>query len=305
MTFNYLIQNPPIGDLEFKTLDLNNPPLVSFCIPTLNNERTIRECMESIQAQEYPRIEIVIVDGGSIDETTQIAKEYTNLIFEDKGPLGSARQTSIEHSSGKILALFDSDIIIPHKMWLRNALSYFNYSEKVSTVWPANTYPPQATPVCRLYFKHWRLIVNHRMTRAYGLFGGGNALFLRSCIETIGGVNRALHWGEDFDWAKRLKENGYSVVFIDDPLYHDTMNSLKEFARKQFVGAATFSQTGFGLMNMTLWDVIYEQYVIGVKGSIGGIIKERDFDWLLFPMLQSLKSLAYSYKFLVRMVKEC
>lgn len=282
-------------------IDLNNLPKVSFCIPTLNNEDTIEECLSSIANQDYPSVEIIVVDGHSKDKTIEIAKKYTDQIFFDSGLLGSARQTGVENATGEILGLFDSDIIIPHRNWLRNAVEAFNYDERVSTVWPENIAPPDGGLVVRLYFNHWKLIIEDRIKKRRGLYGGGNALFLRRAIEEIGGVSRSLHWGEDFDWAQKLKDRGYKVVYIHDPLYHDTMPSLKIFAKKQFTGAKTFTKTGFQLMNLSPYEVFYEQVVLGVKGMFRGLIVERDPSWCLYPVFVSLRGLAYGYTYMVGM----
>ena len=292
---DYIVIEPSPKMFRSNIIDLNNPPRVSFCIPTFNNEDTLERCLNSIINQEYPDIEIIIVDGYSKDKTIEIAEKYTDKIYFDDGPLGSARQTSIEHATGDILALFDADIIIPHKKWLLNAIKYFNYSNKVSTVWPMNVAPPNSSMVTRLYFNHWRIIIEDRIKKGRGVFGGGNALFLRKYVEEIGGIDRSIHWGEDFELAKKLKERGYQVVYIRDPLYHDTMRSLKEFAKKQFTGAKTFTRTGFQLMGLSPRDVFYEQIILGTKGMIKGLIKERDASWLLFPLFVFIRGIAYGY----------
>lgn len=296
-TEDYIIIEPSPDTFSGNAINLDNPPRVSFCIPTLNNEDTLDRCLSSIIDQDYPDIEIVIVDGYSKDNTIEIAKKYTDKIYFDTGTLGSARQTSVEHSTGKILALFDADIIIPHKKWLINAIRYFNYSNRVSTVWPMNVAPPDSRMTTRLYFNYWRLVMEDRIKKRRSVYGGGNALFLRKCIEEVGGINRSLHWGEDFDWAQKLKDHGYQVVYIRDPLYHDTMRSLKEFARKQFTGAETLTRTGFQLMNLSSKDVFYEQVVLGTKGMVKGLVKERDISWLLFPLFVFIRGIAYGYTY--------
>ena len=289
----YVVDNPPDGTLNAANIDVSNPPKVSFCIPTLNNERTLNRCLESIARQNYPEIEMVIVDGNSSDATLEIAEQYTNKIYYDDGPLGSARQTGIEHSNGEIVAMFDSDIVIPHKSWLLNAVRYFNYSESVSTIWPANKPPVNASWVTRLYFDHWDIVTTNRIRKRRGLFGGGNSLFLRKFINSIGGVNRSIHWGEDFDWALRLRNRGLKVVFLRDPLYHDTMRTFGEFARKQFVGASTFTETGFQLMNLGPIDVFYEQFILGLNGMLTGLLKRNELYWSAFPLFLATKSIAY------------
>lgn len=294
---DYIIIEPPPDTFSSNRIDFNNLPRVSFCIPTLNNEETLDNCLNSIINQDYPNYEIIIVDGYSKDKTLEIAKKYTRKIYFDHGTLGSARQTGIEQSTGQILALFDSDIIIPHKKWLINSIKYFNYSNKVGTVWPLNIAPPNGSLTTRLYLNHWNIIIEDRIKKKRGLFGGGNALFLRRCIEEIGGVDRSLHWGEDFDWAKKLYDRGYQVIFIRDPLYHDTMRSFKQFTKKQFTGAKTFTRTGFQLMNLSSKDVFYEQVVLGAKGMINGLVDDKDVSWLLFPIFIVIKVTAYGFAY--------
>ena len=294
---DYIIVAPPSSELQGNIINLNDLPRVSFCIPTFNNEDTLDKCLSSVINQEYPDIEIIIVDGYSKDKTIEIAKKYTNKIYFDDGLLGSARQTGVENSTGQILALFDSDIIIPHKNWLINAIKYFNYSNNVSTVWPVNVAPPNGSLTVRLYFNHWKVIIEDRIKNKRGLYGGGNALFLRKSIEEIGGIDKTLHWGEDFDWALKLKERGYQVIFIRDPLYHDTMQSLGEFAKKQFTGAKTFTSTGFQLMKLSASDVFYEQIMLGAKGMVKGLVVDRDVSWFIFPFFVLIRGIAYLYTY--------
>jgi len=295
----YLINHPPHTALTAKVLDLNHPPLVSFCIPTKNNEETIEDCLKSITEQNYPSIEIIIIDGYSKDKTVEIAKKYTHNIYFDDGTLGSARQKSIDKSKGPVIALFDSDIVIPHADWLNNAIQYFNYDKRVSSVWSLCIAPPNSTKFQYLYQTELhRVLIEDRIRCNRGVFGGGNALFLRSCFEEIGGINENLHWGEDFDWAVKLKARGYVVVFVPDPLYHNTMRSINLFYHKQFAGAKTFAQTGFGLMGLSQKEVIYENYILGTQGMIRGLIRDRETAWLYYPVILFIRTIAYVSGFL-------
>lgn len=291
----YLIIDKNIKSFNGNNINLDNLPLVSFCIPTFNSSRTLKSCLESIKSQKYPNIEIIIVDNGSLDNTLEIAKQYTDKIYFDDGLLGSVRQTSIEKSSGEVIALFDSDIIIPHENWLLDAVKYFNYNALVSTVWPVNIAPPKSPLTTKLYFNLWEMSMSYRIEKGKSYFGGGNALFWRKCFEEIGGINRNIHWGEDFEWSKRFKERGYQVIFLNDPLYHDTMHSIKEFGRKQFVGSESFNKEGFDIMGLSEKDLIYENVVLGIKGMFKGIFIKRDPSWFLYPLFAFIRGLGYSY----------
>jgi glycosyltransferase involved in cell wall biosynthesis len=291
----YVVVNPGPDPLTAPVVDSRNPPLVSFCVPTKNNEDTLGNCLKSIAAQNYPRIEIIIIDGCSSDRTVEIARAYTDIIVSDPGSYGSACQTGFELARGEIIALFDSDIVIPHAEWLAEAIRYFNYNKNVSTVWPLCVAPPGSTRVAGLYqTKLFRILIEDRIRKPQCVCGGGNALFLRRCLEEIGGIDRSIHWGADFDWAKKLKERDYRVVFIRDPLFHDTMRSLSQFYKKQFAGARTFSKSGFGLMGMSKRDIFYENFILAFRGMADGLLFERDISWLYYPVFLSIRIVAYS-----------
>lgn len=101
-------------------------PTVSFIIPTLNAEKVLVKCLDSIKKQHYPKneIEIIIADGGSIDKTLKTAKKYNSIIV--KNPLKTAeagKAVGIKHASGKYIALIDSDNILPSKNWLNKMVN--------------------------------------------------------------------------------------------------------------------------------------------------------------------------------------
>lgn len=86
---------------------------VSFVIPTLNNESTIDAALSSFAMQDYPRKELIVVDGGSSDGTLDISGRYADAILRVPGPCGLAVLRGIERAQGDFIALFDSDSSIP------------------------------------------------------------------------------------------------------------------------------------------------------------------------------------------------
>lgn len=88
-------------------------PLVSITIPTFNSERFIALCLRSTRKQGYKNIEINIVDGGSKDNTVEIAKKNgVKNIFINKKSLLSARLDGVKKSRGKYVLLLDSDQVL-------------------------------------------------------------------------------------------------------------------------------------------------------------------------------------------------
>ena len=112
-------------------------PFVSVVIPTLNAARTLAECLASIREQDYPRdrVEIVLADAGSTDATLTIAARYdVDIIAENPLKTGEAgKSAGIERARGDIIALIDSDNILPDPAWLRTMTAPFQDPEIVAS----------------------------------------------------------------------------------------------------------------------------------------------------------------------------
>lgn len=96
------------GDNSTKT------PLVSVCIGVYNRERYIRECIDSVLAQTYKPVEIVVVDDASTDASVEILKSYGENIRlverkENSGVCGIPRNDAIRVALGEYIAFLDSD----------------------------------------------------------------------------------------------------------------------------------------------------------------------------------------------------
>jgi glycosyltransferase involved in cell wall biosynthesis len=86
--------------------------LVSAIIPTYNRAHTIRRTVDSVLAQTWKEMEIIVVDDGSTDETNEILKPYGDkirLIRQPNGGPSAARNTGIKAASGEIISFLDSD----------------------------------------------------------------------------------------------------------------------------------------------------------------------------------------------------
>lgn len=105
--------------------------LISVIVPVYNTGQYLRRCIESIVAQDYPNLEIIIIDDGSTDSDTislcdTIATEFDNVYSYHKtnGGQSSARNFGISLSNGKYIGFIDSDDIIESNMYssLYNAI---------------------------------------------------------------------------------------------------------------------------------------------------------------------------------------
>ena len=110
---------------------------LSIVIPTLNSEGTLAACLAAIRAQTLPRAsyEIVIADAGSSDRTLDVARQYdVETITENPLKTGEAgKAAGIKATKGDVIALVDSDNILPDPGWLERMLAPFSDSEILAT----------------------------------------------------------------------------------------------------------------------------------------------------------------------------
>ena len=85
-------------------------PLVSVVIPCYNSARYLSETIESVLAQTYPKVEIIVVDDGSSDATPEIAKSYpVRYIYQENRGISAARNTGALQSRGEYIQFLDHD----------------------------------------------------------------------------------------------------------------------------------------------------------------------------------------------------
>ena len=90
-------------------------PKISIVIPSYNQGRFIEETLQSIWSQDYPHVEVIVMDGGSADETVGILQKYTSRIryWEScaDGGQGAAVNKGILRASGDVIGWINSDDI--------------------------------------------------------------------------------------------------------------------------------------------------------------------------------------------------
>lgn len=90
-------------------------PKVSVIIPVYNGEKYLRQCLDSICAQTYSDIEIIIVDDGSTDTTPDILKDFREkdprirVFSQENKYAGVARNMGMSHATGEYLLFIDAD----------------------------------------------------------------------------------------------------------------------------------------------------------------------------------------------------
>src|SRR5262249_17981950 len=94
-------------------------PLVSVVVPAFNEEKVICRTIESLLASDYPKLEIIVVDDGSLDATYRVASEKfskcPNVAIHTKPNGGKAEALNYgwRQSKGEIIIALDADTIFP------------------------------------------------------------------------------------------------------------------------------------------------------------------------------------------------
>lgn len=100
-------------------LEMNSPdtPLVSVIIPAYNAEAFIASTLQSVLAQTYRNLDVIVVDDGSCDRTVEVVQQFVamdervRLLQQPNGGVSAARNLAIAHSHGEFVAPVDADDI--------------------------------------------------------------------------------------------------------------------------------------------------------------------------------------------------
>ena len=107
--------------------------LISIIVPVFNLENELPRCLDSILAQSYKIIEVIIVDDGSSDNSAYVIRQYAEKdsrikpVFQENGGVTSARLRGVREASGQWIGFVDGDDEVEPDMYerlLKNAVAY-------------------------------------------------------------------------------------------------------------------------------------------------------------------------------------
>lgn len=194
-------------------------PRISLVIPTHNRAQLLPRAVESARAAGA-RLEILVVDDASTDETPSVAREMTGIRYlrlEKNVGLASARNHGIEATSGEFVAfLDDDDVLLPGALdRLASALdqaadaafAYGRYWHGDEHCQPFGELFPRSCPSGDIF---WTMLVAN-------LFPPHVVLVRRSCLEKVGLFSTNFPGVEDWDLWLRLTER-FPVVAVEEPV---------------------------------------------------------------------------------------
>ena len=192
-----------------------SPPLVSVIIPVHNGARFLPEAIESILAQGYPAIQIIVVNDGSTDELDAAVGRLpvqVRYIKHDrkKGP-SEARNRGIRDAVGDYVAFLDVDDLWPANN-LGRLMSVLAREPELDVV-HGYGHLMHLNPALGSYEFHGN-------PKEAFLFYIGAGLYRKRVFETVGLFNPELEFGEDTDWYNRAYELGRPIERLEEVTLH-------------------------------------------------------------------------------------
>lgn len=181
-----------------------NKPLVSIVITTKNEQAHIKACLYSIKNQTYKNTEIIVVDNNSTDSTKELAKSYTDKVY-NKGPERSAQRNygMIDKAKGEFVMFVDADMILEPNL----------ISECVIQIQPIGIVALHIPEVVmgKKFFSKVR-----RFERSFynGTVVDGARFFQKDMFSKVGGFNTSMSGPEDWDIDKKLKQIGAKIHLL-------------------------------------------------------------------------------------------
>ena len=194
-----------------------NDPLLSVVVPSYNSERYIRECLESLRAAKSARVEYILIDGGSTDNTMSIVEDYREIFSvviseKDKGQ-SDAFNKGFALAQGEYLTWLNSDDVFcsgsleisldwiekDKKPWYAANVLYFDKDSRITRCCQSGS------------FEKWGL--------AFGILNvyGPSTIFSRELYQRLGGFREDFHYSMDTEYWWRIARSGVQYQRI--PVY--------------------------------------------------------------------------------------
>ncbi|MGE0269220.1 MAG: glycosyltransferase family 2 protein [Candidatus Omnitrophota bacterium] len=212
-------------------------PSVSVVVPAFNCEKTIARCIECILAQSHPADEIILVDDGSVDKTSEIIRTFKTVkyLYQSNAGPASARNLGGKEARGEFIFFTDSDCL-PDKNWIDRSVKHF---QKPGVAVVSGSYgisnPKSRLARCihqEILFRHRHLMPTY--PKSFGSFNFG---IRREVFRQVGGFNESYRQasGEDNDLSYKILKQGLRIYFEpESTVDHFHPTRMYRYLKEQF-----------------------------------------------------------------------
>jgi glycosyltransferase involved in cell wall biosynthesis len=217
---------------------------VSIVIPVKNCSGMLEKCLESIRNMDFPvdAYEVVVVDGGSVDGSVEVAEKYgCRVVFEDGGVISYARDFGVKNAVGEFIAFTDSDCVVD-RGWIRELLACFT-DDMVAAVGGPNVTPEDDCDFGKAVGDVFSFL--SKAGPRYGFEADEvmeiyhnptcNVMYRRKVLEEVGGFNHKLVTVDDEELDYRIRRRGYRILYTPKAVvHHYRRRDWRGFARMAY-----------------------------------------------------------------------
>lgn len=306
-------------------------PKISIIIPTYQAEKYLRNCFKSISIQNYSKdkLEVLIIDGGSTDNTLNIAKQFnvfpTRILSNPYKDAESGKSIGIEAAKNDIIALIDADNELVGKNWLRVMVRPLIDDPKIFGVespWLVRKKDPLinqyvtllkiADPLARCFSPQMKMedrgayIVYNLKTGQTPIVGANGFLWRKRLIKII---NKYKPKFEEVNYISLMVQRGYLVYarVKHVGIYHFYCTSAVSYIKKRlkigrkFMERKEKNQTTWVDQSTSYYFIFAILYNISFFGplweAIIGYKKTANTAWFLHPFISFLTIIIYTYAY--------
>ena len=207
--------------------------LVSVIVTTKNEEEVLEKLLRSIKKQTYGKIEIIVVDNDSSDDTRGIAKRYTINVF-NKGPERSTqRNFGVKRSKGEYLLILDADMELTKKVVIE-CVEANKKDKKIGGV----SIPEES--VSKTFWERVKAFERSFYNKKGDPVTDAARFFSRLAFDDVSGYDETITGPEDWDLPDRIRESGYKIKRIESKIYHhERVPNPFKLVRKKYYYALT------------------------------------------------------------------
>lgn len=220
----------------------DQPVKVSVVIPTFHEGRYIGGLLSKLSKAE-PTLEIIIVDGGSKDDTVKVAEQFTDKVYViNKRGIAKAKNFGAYESKGEIIIFLDTDVTLPSDFVEKTVRTLKDHRVVGAT---CNIMPMNPKTYEFAFFKFYNKVLQF-LTKIKPHSRGEFLAVRKDVFVRVGGFNEKLPCIEDHDFALRVSKFG-EFRFISDLCVYESMRRIRK--------------SGFHNV-LRMWTVDYVSYLL-------------------------------------------
>ncbi len=220
------------------TMQAEHLPRVSVIIPVFNDADRLMLCLQALEKQTYPQglLEVIVVDNGSDQSIEPLVTQFARAkaCVERKPGSYAARNQGVSRARGEVLAFVDSDCI-PASDWLEQGVRALLSSPNAGLVGGKVEFlfRDPAKPNAIELFDSLTAFQQKEYIQVAKFSGAGNLFTFRGVLEHVGLFNDTLKSGGDFEWSRRVFEQGYQLIYADEArVAHPARYRFDQVSRK-------------------------------------------------------------------------